>query len=318
MLSDAERTATREPTRRSVGLAFAAGTALISGCAVFVNGYGVRAWREVASATTYTTVKNAVAALILIALAVGLTRSGSREGLRRPEGTRQWLGVAAVAIVGGSIPFALFFEGFARASSSQAAFIHKTLVVWVVILAVVFLRERIGWLHVAAVALLVWGQATLLGGIGELAIGSGEFMMLGATLLWSVEVVVAKKLLSSVSPMTLAVARMAGGAVLLIAYGIVSGASVSFAALGMSHILWVLLTGLVLAAYVGTWYSALARAQAVDVTAVLVGGALVTAALNVGIRDLAVPPVAGLVLVGCGVVLAGVALASRQRPIRIR
>jgi len=312
MPSDTDRSTTHRPPRRSVGLALAATTAVISGFAVFINGYGVRAWEGVASATTYTTVKNAVAAVVLSLIAVALTRSGSREGLRRPEGAHQWIGVAAVAVIGGAIPFALFFEGFARATSSQAAFIHKTLVVWVVILAIVFLRERIGWLHVAAVGLLVWGQATLLGGFGGLSIGSGEFMMLGATLLWAAEVVVAKKLLSAVSPMTLAVARMAGGAALLIGYGIVSGASVSLEALGATHVLWVLLTGGVLAAYVGTWYSALARAQAVDVTAVLVGGALITAALNVGVRGLAVPPVAGLVLVGCGVALAGAALVARH------
>ena len=40
----------------------------------------------------------------------------------------------------------------------------------------------------AAVGLLVWGQAVLLGGLGGLTLGSGEWMMLGATLLWSAEV----------------------------------------------------------------------------------------------------------------------------------
>lgn len=315
MLGEADQGTDKGTSSRPIGLAFAAVTAVISGFAVFINGYGVRAWGEVASATTYTTVKNAVAAVVLIGLATTLTRRGSREGLRRPQGVAQWAGVVAVAVVGGSIPFALFFEGFARAASSQAAFIHKTLVVWVVILAVVFLRERIGWLHVAAVALLVWGQASLLGGFGGLSLGSGEVMMLGATLLWACEVVVAKKLLSAVSPMTLAVARMAGGAGLLIGYGLVAGSSIDLAALSVSHVGWVLATGAVLAAYVATWYSALARAQAVDVTAVLVGGALITAALNVGVRGLAAPPLAGLVLVGCGAVLAGAAHLVRQRPI---
>ncbi|NND02197.1 MAG: DMT family transporter [Acidimicrobiia bacterium] len=317
MLTDLEQKVDESKSRRSVGLTFATATAVISGFAVFINGYGVRAWREVASATTYTTVKNAVAAVVLVVLATALTRRGSREGLRRPKGTGQWVGVLAVAVVGGSIPFALFFEGFARATSSQAAFIHKTLVVWVVMLALIFLRERIGWLHVAAVGLLVWGQATLLGGVGGLSLGSGEVMMLGATLLWSCEVIVAKRLLSAMSPMTLAVARMAGGAVLLIGFATVSGAAVNFSALGASHVLWVLATGAVLAAYVGTWYSALARAQAVDVTAILVGGALITAALNVGVRGLAVPPVAGLALVGCGVVLAVAALWTRPKSIEL-
>ena len=39
-------------------------------------------------------------------------------------------------------------------------------------------------------------------------------------------------------------------------------------------------TGLILAGYVAIWFAALARAQAVDVTAVLVFGAVVTALLS--------------------------------------
>lgn len=289
----------------------AAITAVVSGFAVFINGYGVRAWKGVADATTYTTFKNIVAAVVLIGAATLLTRRGSAEGLRRPESKGQWLGLGAVAVIGGSIPFALFFEGFSRAASSQAAFIHKTLIIWVVVLAFFFLRERIGWLHVAAVGLLVWGQTVLLGGLGGLTLGSGEWMMLAATLLWSVEVIVAKKLLSAVSSMTLGVARMAGGAALLVAYGIARGAFADIVGLSVGHLLWVLATGLVLSAYVASWYAALARAQAVDVTAVLVGGALITALLNVGVRGLAVPPVAGLGLVGVGVAIALVALWRR-------
>ena len=111
---------------------------------------------------------------------------------------------------------------------------------------------------------------------------------------------------------------MAGGAALLIGYGLVNGASIDLASFGLHHLGWVLLTGFVLAAYVATWYSALARAQAVDVTAVLVGGALITAFLNVGVRGLAMPPVAGLVLVGSGVALAMLALWQRPRTFGLR
>lgn len=310
------RTAARSFGSSRSGAALAAMTAVVSGFAVFINGYGVRAWSGVADATTYTTFKNVVAAVVLTGAAVLLTRRGSVAGLRRPEGTRQWFGLATVAVIGGAIPFALFFEGFARAASSQAAFIHKTLIVWVVVLAAVFLRERIGWLHVAAVGLLVWGQAVLLGGVGGLTLGAGEWMMLAATILWSAEVIVAKRLLSSVSPMSLAVARMGGGAALLVTYGIVRGSLADLSGLTLGHLLWVLATGVVLSAYVGGWYAALARAQAVDVTAVLVGGALITAVLDVGMRGLATPPAAGLGLVGVGVAIAMV--AGWRRPALVK
>lgn len=62
-----------------------------------------------------------------------------------------------------------------------------------------------------------------------------------------------------------------------------------------------LLTGVILAGYVSTWFAALSRAPAVDVTAVLVVGAVVTALLAAGVRREPLLPQLGwltLVLVG--------------------
>lgn len=296
--------------RRKIGVALAGVTAVVSGVAVFVNGYGVQAWGEFTDATTYTTVKNTVAAVLIAAFAASLTRQRSSEALTRPAGWRAWAGLATVAVVGGSIPFALFFEGLARASSVQAAFIHKTLILWVAILAVGLLRERLGPLHVVAIALLTAGQVTLAGGLSGLGLGPGELMILGATLLWSVEVVLAKRLLASVSSATVATARMAGGALVLIAWVIVRGSWVDLSAMTLRHLGWVIVTGAVLALYVGSWFAALARAQAVDVTAVLVAGAVITALLRTAVQGTPLPSVPGLAVVGVGAALAG--LASRR------
>ncbi len=285
---------------RTHGLLLAGATAVISGVAVFVNGYGVAAWRDVADATTYTTAKNVVAALILVVVASVLAIRRSGEAPRRPRGAHQWIGCGVVATLGGSIPFVLFFEGLTRADSGQAAFIHKTLIIWVAVLAAVFLGERIGPAHVGAIALLVLGQAMLMGGIGGLQIGAGEALILAATLLWSIEVVIAKRLLHDVPPATLSIARMGGGAVLLVVFVAYRGIPVDAAALGWHHLLWVAATGLVLAGYVATWHLALARAPAVDVTAVLVGGALITALLRTGVQGIPLPEPAGLAVVAVG------------------
>lgn len=303
-------------TRRQKGITLAAVTAVISGFAVFINGYGVTAWVKegVASATTYTTFKNLVAALVLLTIGLVATRRNSREGLTRPTSVKQWLGLVAVAVVGGSAAFALFFEGFARASSGQAAFLHKTLIVWVAILAVGLLREKIRPVHFAVIALLVLGQFLIFGGLSDFAFGTGELMMLGATLLWSIEVIIAKKLLSSISSLTVGVARMAGGAALLVVWGFASGGFQALGTIGLTQIGWVLMTGLVLAGYVGTWYAALSRAPAIDVTAVLVGGFIITASLNNLVLGKPLPSTAGLGLVAAGAVLAIVAGFRAREP----
>jgi drug/metabolite transporter (DMT)-like permease len=297
---------------RAVGVALAFATAVVSGVSVYVNGYAVKHFDD---ATVYTTAKNAVAGALLLLLALAAVPSGRRrDGETRvaPPRGRRGAALVVVAIVGGSVPFLLFFEGLARAEATQAAFIHKTLVVWVALLAVPLLRERLGWPHVVAVGLLLVGQAWLIGETGTIAFGTGEAMILAATLLWAVEVVLVKRLLDDLPSRTLAAARMGLGTVILVGWVVATGKWDGLTALGAEQWQWAILTGLLLTAYVATWYAALALAQAVDVTAVLVFGAVVTAVLA-GAADGAPVDVVGLGLVTAGAALAAAA-ALRSRP----
>jgi drug/metabolite transporter (DMT)-like permease len=300
------------PHTRAYGVGLAFVTSLISGVAVYTNGHAVRRFDGSAG---FTTAKNIVAAAALAVLLAVVTGRRSRGGWTPPRTRGTRLGLVAVGVVGGSVPFLLFFEGLSRAASTDAAFIHKTLVVWVAILAVLVLRERLGWPHLAAMAALVAGQALLTDDLAGLGLGSGEALVLAATLMWSVEVVIAKRLLGSLSALTVGVSRMALGAVVLVGWLAVTGQLGDLLAYSASQWAWVLLTGLLLTGYVATWYAALARAQAVDVTAVLVFGSVVTAALAGLLDGVALrPDLPGLVLVAAGV--AVVALRPRARPTR--
>jgi drug/metabolite transporter (DMT)-like permease len=281
---------------------------LVSGVSVFLNSYGVKAAGD---AGVYTTAKNLVAAAVLVAVAGALRGSG--EALTRPR-AGQWWGLAAIAVIGGSVPFLLFFEGLAQASSVHAAFIHKTLVVWVALLAPALLRERLTVGHVVAIALVLWGQAVLGGGVAGIAVGRGEMLILAATMLWAVEVVVAKRLLGALTPVTVGVARMALGVVILLAWTVATGHGAALLALGADGWGWALVTGVLLAAYVATWYAALARAGAVDVTAVLVLGAAITAALDAAVKGTMPAPAtlaAGIALVALGAAIVAVRAARR-------
>lgn len=296
------------PHTRAWGIGLAFTTAVISGIAVFVNSYAVK---QFDNSSVYTTAKNLVAAVCLGALLAAATARGSEDGWTPPQANAQKLGLLAVGVIGGGVPFLLFFEGLARATSTDAAFIHKTLVVWVAVLAVLFLRERLGWPHLAAIGAIVVGQALLAKDLSSLRLQSGELMILAATLLWSVEIVVAKRLLASLSPLTVGVARMGIGVVVLVAWLAVTGQLDAIAGYSGSQWGWVLATGVILTAYVVTWYSALARAQAVDVTAVLVFGALITAALDASVRGVSIrADLAGLAAIAAGTIVI-VVLATR-------
>ena len=280
---------------RRLGILLALATAMVSGVSVWVNASGVR---EFTDATAYTTAKNLVAATVLLGLLLAV-RGRSGAGWTRPRGAWQWLGMLVVGVLGGGVGFVLFFEGLARATSTQVALLHKSLVLWVALLAVALLRERLQWGHWVAIGALLLAQVGLAGGVPG-SLGAPELLILAATALWSVEVVVAKRLLASLSSWTVGVARMAIGSVALVGWLAARGRLGVLGSLSGEQVGWVLLTGLLLAAYVATWFAALARAQAVDVTAVLVLAVPVTAVLQAVMDGAELAPQAGwqLLLVG--------------------
>jgi drug/metabolite transporter (DMT)-like permease len=281
------------------GILLALGTAAISGVSVYLNSFAVKL---VPDAAVYTTAKNTVAAVVLVALALAL-------GARREAVTldrRRGLGLLAIGVIGGSIPFLLFFSGLAIATAPTAAFIHKTMFIWVAFMAVPLLHERLGIAQVIAIGLLLGGQLLVAPPTG-MGWGPGETMIAAATLLWSVEVVVAKRLLGSVSPSLLAASRMGIGVVILVGYLVATGRVTAFATIGTTAWVWILVTGLLLSGYVATWYGALRLAPATTVTTVLVGGALVTAALSAATNGTAP---SGVVLAGYLLLLAGVTSAA--------
>jgi drug/metabolite transporter (DMT)-like permease len=286
----------------AAGIYLALGTAAISGVSVFVNGFAVRQFPDPA---TFTTLKNAIAAILLVGalLAVG--------GVPRALGTlgrRGWLGLAVLGVIGGSVPFLLFFTGLAQASAPAAAVIHKTLFIWVALLAVVLLRERLGAWQIGALGVLL--VATLMvQPPSSVSWGGGESLIALATGFWAVETIVARRLLASVPPLVAGAGRMGFGLVLLVGYLALTGKLAVFTQLGLAQWAWVLGTGVLLAGYVATWYGALQRAPAAVVAAVLTIGAPITAGLQV-ISTGAVPtpgPLAGyllMLLAGGGLALA--------------
>lgn len=292
------------------GALLALGTAAISGLAVYLNAFGVKL---VPDAAVYTTAKNGVAAIILVALALA---AGAGREARTLDGRRQ-AGLLAIAVIGGSVPFVLFFSGLAVATAPTAAFIHKTMFIWVAVMAVPLLGERLGYLPIAALGILLAGQALIAPPTG-MGWGAGETMIAAATILWSIEVVLAKRLLSDVTPQLLGAARMGLGLVVLVGYLAISGKVGGLVAISGEAWLWVLVTGGLLAGYVTTWFAALRLAAATTVTSILVVAAVVTGVLTAVSKGTAPDP---RVVVGYLLVLAGaglVALIGAYRPSGLR
>lgn len=295
-----------ETLRWGIGLAFAA--ALISGFSIFVNGFAVK---QLPDAAVYTTLKNGVAAVLLVVLAFATTRRGDLAAIDR----QAWVKLGVIGVVGGSVPFLLFFTGLAQASAPSAAFIQKTLFIWVAVLAVPFLGERLGFAQVGALLVLLAGQLLVVMPSGVVW-GAGETMIVAATLLWAVESVLARRVLASVPSQVVGAARMGVGLLVLVGFLVVTGRVGSISGLTAGQWAWALGTGVILTGYVATWFGALRRAPASLVTAVLVVGAPVTALFQV-LQKGALPGAPVLIgdglIVGAALVLVALAVRASGR-----
>lgn len=250
----------------------ALGTAVFSGVNTFVGKIGVTA---VKNPVVFTTLKNALVGVVLVGGLIAWRRWREIQKLS----AKQWLKLVAIAVIGGSIPFALFFTGLAHTTAINAGLIRNTLFLWVALLAIPLLKERLAywqWIGIGAVA----AANLFIGGFTGFKYNSGEMMILASTVLWAVEYVIAKNALKDISSLTVSAARMVLGSVLLIGY--VFWLSKAGLATHLTSVQWgwTLLSAGLLTGYVITWYAALKRAPATYVATLLVLATLITNVLS--------------------------------------
>jgi len=255
---------------KGVKLAFI--TALISGLAVFINKFGVSFW---SNSSVYTTVKNIIAAVFLTGILIGLKKLPELKALSK----KQWGQLVFIGLIGGSVPFLLFFKSITLIPAPEAAFIHKTLFIWVALLALPLLKERLSLVQVSALGILFIG-VFLFGAPKEWTFGMGSLMALGATVLWSIENIIAKKVLVNLSSITVGWARMFIGAIFLLIYLSLTGNLSGIIPSSTGQIAMTALVGFILFTFVFSWYSALKHAPATIVSSILVIAAPITTILN--------------------------------------
>lgn len=254
------------------GVILALGTAMFSGVANFVNKFAVNA---VGDPLVHTTVKNSLVALMIISTLIFLRKS---EQLRRLS-RRDVALLILIGVVGGSLPFYLFFAALAQMPAVNAALIHKSLIFWVVLLAVPLLRERISARQVGALV-LIFSANLVVGGFGGFALDRPEFMVLVATVLWAVENVIAKVTLQRVDPDIVVAARMGIGSIILLTAVGLLGKGPIIVSLNTGQLGLVSLTSIILFGYVTTWYRALRAAPVTLVATVLTLATLITNTLS--------------------------------------
>ena len=260
---------------KNQGINFAIITAIISGISIFINKYAVGSIQPV---LVFTTVKNSAVAILIFALLI----ISKKILLVKKLSSREIKFLLLIGLVGGALPFYLYFTGLSLIPAINAALIHKTLVIWVAILAAPLLGEKLSRLQIVAITALFFSNL-FVGGFTKFQFSIGELMVLAATLLWAVENIFAKKILSTVDSDIVVAARLGiGSLVLLLASVIFYPQSIrNLPSLQPIQLVWLSATIITLFFYTTTWYRALKSAPATIVTAILVASTLVTNLLSV-------------------------------------
>src|SRR5579859_4123822 len=120
------------------GYYFAVLNAIISGLAIYINSQGVKMFSD---STLYTGLKNAVVGVALVIPFFFM--ANSRAELKRLTG-RQWGLLALLAVIGGSVPYALFFRGLQLTTPVTSSLLNHAQFLIVALLAILFLSERLG------------------------------------------------------------------------------------------------------------------------------------------------------------------------------
>jgi len=256
------------------GIQLALLTAFISGFSIFINKFAVD---SIKPALTFTASKNIMVAVMIISLLILTKKWRQILSLKKDQAIKLFL----IAVIGGSLPFYLFFTGLSQTSAINAAILQKTLVIWVAIIAIPFLKEKLSAVQILAIGVL-FGSNIMIGGFRGFSYSQGELMILAATILWAIETVIAKRVLNKVDADIVTGARMGIGSLILFSLSLITNPKTisSIVSLNSNQWFWLLLTALSLFAYVSIWYRSLKLAPATTVTAVLVISTLVTNLLS--------------------------------------
>jgi drug/metabolite transporter (DMT)-like permease len=256
----------------SKGLMLVIATAIISGVSIYMNRFGV----DVVNPSVFTFLKNSLVFVMLFGILFFAGRVKDFTKLSRKD----WITLALIGLVGGSIPFLLFFKGLALTTAAKGSFVHKTMFLYVAVLAYIFLKEKFDWKFFAASGLLLLGNFLLLK-VTYQPFNIGDMMILGAAVLWAVENVISKKILARLDSRIVSFSRMSFGSAFILLFLIATGEAPKIMTLTGVQVGWTLFTSVLLLGYLLAWYEGLKTVPVTLATSLLMLGSPITTMLGV-------------------------------------
>lgn len=168
--------------------------------------------------------------------------------------------LAMIAIIGGAVAFLLFFTGLKLTTAGRGAFLNKTLPLYAVLLAFIFLKEKISKKHFYSLLIMFLGTVAIF--FSEviptqlwLNPSLGDFLVVIATILWAFEAVIARKaMIKGENNFFVSFVRMFFGGVILFAFAILIGKYDIILSLSAQQLVNIGISTVILFGYVFFWY----------------------------------------------------------------
>lgn len=272
-------------------------TAIISGFSIYINKFGV----SMGNPFIFTFLKNIIVFLFIFGIIIFVKDFDKFKFLKKKD----WIKLVLIGLVGGSIPFLLFFKGLSITTSAKAAFIHKTMFLYVAFLAYSFLKERFNWKFLVASLSLIIGNFLFLK-LTFQPFNQGDFLIFIATIFWASENILSKHTLKNVSSNIVGFGRMFFGSIFIMIFLVATGNISDLLILNKIQLLWAVVPSIFLALFVLFWYSGLKDVSVTLATSILIIASPITTLLNLinaGII-INISQAFGIVLIVSGIVMA--------------
>lgn len=272
--------------------------AVISGIAIPIN----KVFVVDIDPAIFTAVRAVIIGLVFLLI------SFATHGMNKKLLKHDWRYLALIAVIGGAIAFLLFFTGLKFTTAGRAAFLQKTLPIYAAVFAFIFLKEKITRKQVYALALMLIGMVVIFSAQikpAELWADPqlGDMLILGATVLWALENVFARKVMIKGSTnFIVSFARMFFGGLILFGAAVLTGKFSILFSLTLQQWNNIFISVIVLFGYVLFWYWSLRHINVSKASILLLIAPVVSVIVgNVWLRE----PLPAAQLLGSALILIG-------------
>ncbi|MBU5689610.1 MAG: DMT family transporter [Candidatus Aenigmatarchaeota archaeon] len=238
--------------KETLGTIFAIITAIISGIAIPLN----KIFIVNIDPLIFTAIRSIIIGIVFLFISLSARKIDKKFKTKLPN-------LLLIALIGGALAFYIYFSGLKMTTGGRAAFLHKTLPLYVALLSFIFLKEKIDKKLMIAIFLMFLGTISIY--YGQIKPSqlwqdpkTGDLLVITATFLWAVENIIAKKVMNQgLHNFIVSFSRMFFGGLILFGLVTLTGKLTMIAQLDFIQVRNILISTLTLFSYVFFWYSSI-------------------------------------------------------------